>query len=104
MVSLHLHLRIDPARREELLRFLARATPVYEAPGGIRVRLAERLGDPGALIEVIEYATEEAYARDQRRVDEDPAMRALLAEWRTLLLDPPRVEVWREVAVGRVGG
>lgn len=97
MVSLHLHCRIDPERREELQRFLERARATYEAPGSIRVRLLERPEAPGEFIEVIEYATAEAYERDQHRVEVDPAMRALLAEWRALLLEPPRVEVWSEV-------
>ncbi|HYD54993.1 MAG TPA: antibiotic biosynthesis monooxygenase [Gemmatimonadaceae bacterium] len=99
-IHIHLHCRVAPERRDDLLRFLARAFPTYEAPGGIRMRLYERRDDPGTLIEVVEYESVEAYERDQRRVVEDPAMRALLAEWRALLAEPPRVETWEEVGVG----
>ena len=104
-VHLHLRFRLPAERRPALLAFLARAIPVYESPGGIRVRLHERRGAPGdgdvpassEFIELVEYATEDAFVRDQRRVEEDPAMRALLAEWRAILGEAPRVEVFADV-------
>ncbi len=44
-VELHLRLRVQRGRREEFLAFLREATPYYEAPGGIEIRLLEDLAD-----------------------------------------------------------
>ncbi len=38
---------------------------------------------------------ESDFELDQRRVDEDEHMKALLAEWRGLLQEPPVVRVYR---------
>ena len=92
-VHLHLRLRIAPERRSSLVQFLARAIPVYESPGEIRVRLCVA----GEFLEIVEYETEDAYEADQRRVERDPQLRALLAEWRSLLLENPQVETYTEI-------
>ena len=85
------------SRRDELLVFLREATPVYEAPGGIRVTLVREAGDPERYIERIEYRTEADFAEDQQRVEHDPRSRALVERWREILLEPPVVEVYRPV-------
>lgn len=96
-ISLHLRFRVEPGRRAALVDFLRGAVPYYEAPGGIRVRLLERDGDPTELIEVVEYETAEGYALDQARVENDPRMRELLATWRSLLAEPPEVTTYVEI-------
>jgi quinol monooxygenase YgiN len=100
-VILHLHIRPLPHAdgRLELLAFLRLAKAYYESPGGIRMRLFERGDDPESLIEVFEYDTVEAYEADERRVNDEPQMQALLAAWRSLLDGPPRIEVYRAVPV-----
>ena len=97
-VRLHLIFRLT-VPRDRLTSFLARAVPVYEQPGGIRVRLLERRDVPGEYIEELEYDSEERFLTDQRRADEDPDMRRLIAEWRSLLSGPPTVVAYREVAL-----
>jgi hypothetical protein len=89
--------RVAEGRWDDLVSFLRTAIPLYEGPGGIRVRLLRDAGDPDAFIEVIEYDTEESYAADQRRVESDPAMIARLEEWRGLLAGPIEVQTLREV-------
>ena len=96
-VVLHLRFSLAPERREELLDFLALARPVYEAPGGIRVRLLEGAGALDEMVEVIEYDSAAAYEADQLRIEADPAMRDLLARWRTIIDGPPAVEVYTEI-------
>lgn len=94
-VDLHLRIHVQRGRREEFLAFLREATPYYEAPGGIEVRLLEDTADDHRFIELVLYENEEAYRRDQERVDSDPRMRALLERWRGMLDGPPVVEVYR---------
>jgi len=95
-IFLHLRVRVPLQNQERFHRFLESATPFYEAPGGIKMHLLRSPNDPTRFIELVEYATEEDYERDQIRVEADPIMRRLLAEWRELLDGPPEVEVWTE--------
>jgi quinol monooxygenase YgiN len=94
-IELHLRIRLRPGEREAFLAFLHEAVPFYESPGEIRVRLLESSDDPDRFIELVEYATEEAFQQDRHRVEHDPVMKALLARWRALLAEPPAVEVYR---------
>lgn len=94
-IDLHLRIRVKDGRRGEFLAFLREAIPVYESPGGIRVRLLERIGNDHEFIEVVQYESEGVYAADQERVEHDPRMRALLQRWRDLLADAPAVETYR---------
>ncbi|NNH05997.1 hypothetical protein [Cellulomonas fimi] len=95
MITLYLHGRVRTSR-VDLEAFLRRARPTYEAPGGIRTRLQWRLDDPAEFVEIMEYADRATYDADQVRVEQDPAMRALLAQWRAHLDGPPRVEAFEE--------
>lgn len=103
-VELHLRIRVAPQNRDALIKFLTRAIPFYERPGGIRVRLLQQREDPCAFIEVIEYLDCDSYERDQERVRSDPAMKAWLDEWRTLLDGPVGIETYdlREVELVNV--
>ncbi len=94
-VELHLRVRARDGKRDEFLAFLADATPFYEAPGGIRVRLLEDVSDWHRFVEVVEYADDATYQRDQRRASDDPQMKQYLARWHALLDGPPVVEVYR---------
>lgn len=89
--------RVADGRWDDLISFLREAIPFYEQPGGIRVRLLRDEADPHGFIEVIEYDTEDSYAADQRRVENDPAMIARLDEWRQLLAGPIEVQTLRDV-------
>lgn len=102
-VDLHLRIRVAPGRRAEFLAFLAQAIPTYQSPGGITIRLLEDLHDDHRFIELVLYDDLAAYQRDQQRVATDPAMQALLARWRSLLAEPPVVEVYRLLAVDAAG-
>ena len=94
-VELHLRIRVASGDRDAFLAFLRGAVPFYESPGGIRIRLLEDRDDPERFVEVVESATERAYLDDQKRVEEDPEMKAYLSRWRELLAEPPTVEVYR---------
>lgn len=94
-VDLHLRVRVKPGMRGAFLAFLREATPFYEAPGGIEVRLLQDMQDDHRFIELVLYEDEAAYARDQERVKSDPEMHVWLARWRALLVEPPAVEVYR---------
>jgi quinol monooxygenase YgiN len=96
-VLLHLRFRVQPGRREEFLAFLRDAVPFYEAPGGIRIGLLQDVADPDRFIEVVEYADEETYQRDQARVGSDPGMRGYLSRWRELLALPLEMEVLHDL-------
>lgn len=93
-VELHLRCRVGEGRREEFFAFLREAIPFYEAPGGIEVRLLQDDRDEHRFIELVSYLDRETYERDQRRVAEDATMKAYLSRWRTLLAEPPVVEVY----------
>lgn len=96
-VSVHLRIRVEPGRKDDLRLFLREAIPFYESPGGIHVRL---LGDTSAsdrFIEVIDYASEHAYLADEERVKSDATMAEYLARWRAILAEPPTVETYRDI-------
>ncbi|MGD9789545.1 MAG: putative quinol monooxygenase [Phycisphaerales bacterium] len=93
-MELHLRIRVETGRREEFLAFLREATVYYESPGGIAIRLLEDERDDHRFIEVVAYATREAYERDRERVERDPVMRGYLERWRALLAEGPLVEVY----------
>lgn len=95
VITLYLHGRLRTTRAD-LEAFLVRARPVYEQPGGIRTRLQWSLDDPAVFVEIMEYVDRATYDADQLRVEQDPTMRALLAEWRTHLDGPPRVVAYTE--------
>ena len=94
-VFVHLRLRVATQRQNEFRSFLRDAITFYEAPGGIRVRLLSQDADPERFIEQIEYVDERAYENDDERTRSDPTMVHLLAQWRSLLAEPPTVEVYR---------
>lgn len=96
-VVLHLHIAVEPDKRDDLLTFLRDAKDYYEqgadGAGGIRMRLLQDAEDENAFIEVFEYDSIEAYEADERRVASDPVMQAVLTKWRTLIKGKPSVEV-----------
>jgi quinol monooxygenase YgiN len=98
-IELHLRLRVAPGRRDEFLAFLRDAIPYYEAPGGIRIRLLQDREEPDLFIEVVEYRDRAAYETDQVRVESEPGMRERIKSWRSLLAEPPQVEIYEIRAV-----
>jgi quinol monooxygenase YgiN len=96
-VSVHLRICVAPGRDDELRAFLREAIPFYESPGGIRVRLLGDASAPDRFVEVIEYASENAYLEDEKRLRSDPTMARYLARWRALLAEPPIVEIYRDI-------
>ena len=95
MIELHLRGRVAVGRRDDLVAFLRAAVPFYERPGGIRVRLLWEMSDPDRFIEVVEYADQATYDRDQERANGDAEMQDYLRRWRALLAGPPEVEAYR---------
>ncbi|MGA2805272.1 MAG: hypothetical protein ABSF89_12925 [Acidimicrobiales bacterium] len=95
-VCLHLRIRVATERQSEFRSFLREAIPFYEAPGGIRVRLLSKDTEPERFIEQIEYVDERTYQEDDERTRSDPTMAQFLAQWRSLLAEPPVVEIYRE--------
>ena len=95
MITLYLRGRLATSR-EAVEEFFARARTTYEAPGGITGRLQWSLDDPACFVEVFDYGDRAVYEADQVRVANDPAMRALLAEWHTHLDGPPVVESYQD--------
>lgn len=100
-IVLDLLIRVQPAKRAALIAFLERAVPFYEEPGGIRVSLLADRADPSRMIERVEYKDAAAFDADQRRVSEDPRMKTLLEEWRSLLNGPSEVQVYQEIPLDR---
>ncbi|GHS86146.1 hypothetical protein AGMMS50218_05470 [Actinomycetota bacterium] len=96
MITLYLAGRVRPGDRPRLEAFLAEATPFYEAPGGIRVRLQWDRAEPERFLEIMEYADAAAHDADQRRVDEDPTMREYLRRWHEILDGPVEVTAYDE--------
>ena len=96
-VFVHLRIRVAEDRQAEFRAFLVEAIPFYESPGGIRVRLLSEETDRERFIELVEYIDERAYLQDEERVESDPTMAEFLARWRSLLLEPPIVEIYHQV-------
>jgi len=94
-VTILLTIRADD--RSGLVDFLRQALPLYESPGGIRVRLLQKLDDPRSFIEVIEYEDRATYEEDQVRIESQVEMRTCLETWRGLLAGPPIVESYYDV-------
>lgn len=95
-VFVHLRIRVSQDRQAELGSFLCEAIPFYESPGGIRVRLLSDEADPERFIELVEYIDERTYRQDDARIESDATMAEYLARWRSLLLEPPTIEIYHE--------
>lgn len=93
-VVLNLELEVTPENRPRLLDFCRRAFPVYESGGGALMMLYEDPANPGRFNEVGYYRTWDDYKRGEAAIKHDPAQAALIAEWRSLLKQPPRVSVY----------
>ena len=89
--------RIPADRRDALHTFLREAIPFYERPGKTRVGLYESADDPGLLLELVSYADEDTYARDQERVEHDPEMKATLDRFREVVGGPVEVRRMKPV-------
>ncbi|MCB9860159.1 MAG: hypothetical protein H6815_06860 [Phycisphaeraceae bacterium] len=96
---MHLHLRVHANDADTLIAFLREAVPFYEQPGGIQIRLLQHQSDPERFIEVVEYHTHADYERDQERVEHDPEMHQYLARWRSILMEPPKVEIYQHCMI-----
>lgn len=96
-MTLFLHFQVSTSRREELIQFVQKASTFYEQPGGIRIRLLERLDRPGEFIEAVEYRDRSAYEADQERVNSDPTMMNLLREWRSMHSGPLTAVTYEEL-------
>lgn len=96
-VSLHLRIRVADEHEAEFVPFLSEARKIYEAPGGIRVRLLRSLSEPHRYIELVEYDDRPTYDRDQVRVGTEPVVIETLKRWRALLAAPPEVEAYEDV-------
>ena len=94
---LHLRIRLKAPHPDSLMSFLRQAVPLYEAPGGIRIRLLRNRNDPQEYIEIVEYNSRKAYEDDQHRVEHDPRMKKLLQEWRSLLAGDVKVETYEDM-------
>lgn len=53
------------------------------------------------MIERVEYRDGAVFDADQRRVSDDPRMKALLEEWRSFLDGPSEVQVFQELSIRR---
>jgi len=96
-IVLHLCIEVQNTRRKELLEFLREARSFYEEIPGATVRLLQNRDNPKNFIEVIEYATMEAYELDQARVNTNAKMQAYLSRWRSLLNGPVRMEIYDDL-------
>jgi len=57
------------------------------------------MSDNHRFIEVVCYDDESTYWQDQERITHDPEVKRLLERWRSLLVQPPDVEVYRSRTV-----
>jgi len=94
---LHLRLATQTGDHSELGAFLKKAIPYYESLPGVRIRLMRSADDPKRYIEVVEYETLATAEADDKRMETDSRMRALLAEWRELLDSDVIVERYDDI-------
>ncbi|MFN8550551.1 MAG: hypothetical protein U0103_03600 [Candidatus Obscuribacterales bacterium] len=83
--------RVCEERRQDLILFLQSAITIYEELGGIKVGLYESSDEPGLFCEYVFYDSVQSYVADQVRVEEDPRMKAVLAQWHTFIDGPLEV-------------
>lgn len=102
-VVVRLAIRAREGARDELLAFLREALPFYEAPGGIRMRLLQRVDDPDTFIEEFEYRGPPEYEADDLRVESDAEMKRYLDRWRSLLAGRADVTVYQDLT-GEIRG
>ena len=93
-VSVHLRIRVERDREDELRFFLREAIPFYESPGESTFAC---LVTRARQIEVVDYDSEHAYWVDEERARSDATMAAYLARWRAILAEPPAVETYLEI-------
>ncbi|HEY9842174.1 MAG: hypothetical protein ACAI44_06825 [Candidatus Sericytochromatia bacterium] len=96
-VVLHLHIRVQPEKLTEFWDYVQQAFPVFEARGDCKGMVYAEGDEPGCFDEVFYYQSEAAYLAGEKAIRENPVEIALLAQWRSLLAEAPRVEVQRRV-------
>lgn len=96
-VLLHLRIEVSAEREGDFAQFLREARKLYEAPGGIRIKLLRDLKHPTRYIELVEYDDRSTYDEDQVRVETDPVLISTLERWRALLASRPEVEAYEDV-------
>lgn len=97
-VVLNLELEVAPENRQRLLEFCRRAFPIYESGGGTLMMLYEDVANPERFNEVGYYRTWSEYKQGEAAIKNDPVQSALIAEWRVLLKQPPRVSVYTKLS------
>jgi quinol monooxygenase YgiN len=98
-IILHLTFRVDKDHQARIVDFVRSATQFYERPGGIHVRLLQSAEEPDLFVEIIEYDNWDKYHEDAARLNSDATMKSYIEEWRTLLLEAPRVETFTELTL-----
>lgn len=94
-VILHLFIRVMPENWPAFREYVAEAFPIFEAATHSRGAVYQAADDPTWIDEVFYYRTEADFELANRLTEEDPVQLALLARWRVLLAEPPRIEVFR---------
>ncbi|MGO3928293.1 antibiotic biosynthesis monooxygenase family protein [Rhodopseudomonas pseudopalustris] len=96
--AIHLKLRCRGPDGQDLIDYLREAAPFYQELPGVTIRLLRNVERPGEFVEIVEYATREAFDADQIRIAEDQQMLKLLGRWRALLTEPPVVEHYEDIS------
>jgi hypothetical protein len=94
-IVVHLHIRVKQANQAAFGDYLREALPIFESIGDCQGAVYSDAADPECFDEVFYYASEAAYAAAERAIRENPREIALLARWRALLAEPPKVVLER---------
>ena len=95
---LHVKIRTpSPDAMKVLASMMKSATPLYQAFGGVRVRLLRNADDQAQFIQVIEYQADQAVELTRQKLASDPIAHNFVQAWRTLFPGAVEVDVYEDV-------
>ncbi len=95
---LQIKIRTSTADAAKLLASMMKnSAPLYEAFGGVRIRLLRNVDDPAQFVQIIEYQANQDFELNRQKLSSDPMTRNFVTAWRALFPGAIEFDVYEDV-------
>jgi hypothetical protein len=95
---LHIKITTPSADSGKLLASMMKTTAaMYEAFGGVRIRLLRNVDDPAQFVQVIEYQASKTLDAGRQKIAGDPMTRNIVQAWRSLFPGAIQIDEYEDV-------
>jgi hypothetical protein len=96
--TLHIKITTPSADSGKLLATMMKNTArMYEAFGGVRIRLLRNVDDPAQFVQVIEYKANKSLELNRQKFTGDPMTRNIVQAWRSLFPGAIQIDDYEDV-------